>query len=121
MDKQTRDEFLTEAMGNCWHEWSQEIQHTCCNASLGYVKCLHCSATTPSLWRETRPSFSGWEAFGQLWEWAQKQEWWTNYLLSPHSYCEKVHCDCGCGDAAFNNHIIHPDRFADAIYSYLAE
>lgn len=113
-----RDKFLTEAMGECWHEWVNQRSHEA-------VACTKCDG----LWGTDRtPDFSSWQGFGKLWEWAQGQEWW---------------CDCYCGllysetnpepenpikfevpdewvmNMLIHQHLIHPDHFADAIYSFL--
>jgi len=101
-----RDKFLAEAMGECWHE-----------SNWGQTNCKHCGRTNDPRYFDfnaQNSSFSTWEGFGKLWEWAQKQEWWT-YIGFIGNYTEQntsvefLHKDC----------IINPDRFADAVYDYL--
>lgn len=57
--------------------------------------------------RNSNIDFSTWEGFGKLWEWAKKQEWWHKEFL----YKQYM------GDLK----LIHPDRFADAVYTFLTE
>jgi hypothetical protein len=56
--------------------------------------------------------FSTWTNFGKLWEWAQGQEWWSWFV---HEYIfDSME---GFQDLS----LIHPDRFADALYQFLKE
>jgi hypothetical protein len=82
-----RDKFLTEAMGinGGWynHEYVQKW---------GII------------------DFQKWAAFGMLWEWAQKQEWWNDFFQSS------------CYEANdWFQLLINPDRFANAVYEFLKE
>lgn len=61
------------------------------------------------------PDFSTWPGFGKLWELAQAQEWWSDFLVSmgaeqPFGSVRNIVTDT-----------IHPDRFADAVYEFLQE
>jgi hypothetical protein len=101
-----RDKFLTEAMGECWHEWipSNDFDGMACKFCEDYE---HESGK--------RNNFSTWEGFGKLWNWAQKQEWWGKFEdLIFYGKADP------CG-GWFDTLLIHPDRFADAIFSYLKE
>jgi len=105
--KEERDKFLTEAMGGCWHVWKQIY-------SGGGSHCVHCERYWPLFPDEPQQRIiqdcriSTWEGFGKLWEWAQKQEWWSVfYYLVTY------------GEDANLQHIIHPDRFAEAVYEFL--
>ena len=57
--------------------------------------------------------YSTWQGFGELWEWAIKQEWWLSFGYR--------HGDVSLGQAIFSQYYINPDRFADAVYEYLRE
>lgn len=99
-DNLERDKFLTEAMGECWHDVkrAQGVAGFCYN-------CVICRAQ--DVWNN---DFSTWPGFGKLWEWAQKQEWW--FLLNYDDRTDHKTVDM---------ELIHPDRFADAVYSFLKE
>lgn len=61
------------------------------------------------------PDFSTWESFGKLWIWTQEQKWFDKLM------CEFYHT-IGTGEELFDYKcIIHPDRFANVVYSYLRE
>ena len=77
-----RDKFLTESMGECWHEFSN--------------------------------NFSTWEGFGKLWEWAVKQEWFSDFL----KHAEKI---MKMPITGWIEYFVQPDRFADALYKFLKE
>lgn len=107
-----RDKYLTKAMGECWHVLD------CCpekdSDGITY-HCELCNADFSFSWDKVGSSlkfnndFSTWEGFGKLWEFCQKQEWWENlgnYLDSRTDVPESL---------------VHPDRFADAVFSYLKE
>ena len=98
-----RDKFLTEAMGECWHEWEGHVSD--------YKRCMKChkDGGYPEGFRVRliNNNFSIWEGFGKLWEWAQKQEWWEGYLADA---IPKYIAVC----------YVNPDRFADAVYEYLS-
>jgi hypothetical protein len=108
-----RDKFLTEAMGECWHEW--EGHHS------DYKCCMHCGKDGgyPEGYRiRLRNSdFSTWEGFGKLWEWSQKQEWWFRFWYYSSAF------DHSGVEVAFPRDacIIKPDRFASIIYRFLKE
>ena len=63
------------------------------------------------------PDFSTWQDFGQLWEWAIKQEWWFQFKISL-KYIPEKHELYGVVDV---EKYISPDKFADALYEYLKE
>jgi len=97
--KEERDKFLTEAMGGCWHE---RVYH---KNSPPVEPCIHCGSTNGN---QDKPDLSTPDGFFKLWEWGQKQEWWSVfYYLVTY------------GEDASLQHIIHPDRFADAVYEFL--
>ena len=111
-----RDRFLAEAMGECWHDWdiiwSQPVED-------GYDECvcLKCNASGRDC---PKQSFSTWAGFGKLWEWAQKQEWCISFLTYISSDYGKIGMSFMSGIYVYSD-IIHPDRFADAVYTFLKE
>lgn len=86
-----RDKFLTEAMGECWHD--------CYN----YL-CIHCEKMFP----DSNNNFSTWEGFGKLWKWSKKQEWFWRGVM------RRI-------DHQVREEFVNPDTFADVIYNYLKE
>jgi hypothetical protein len=126
---QTRDKFLTEAMGGCWHTYADNpdvyfhFTKMCQEA-----ECVVCRDIVPLESKEalsapepTQNDFSTWPGFGKLWEWAQQQEWkvqFAKYLGC--SYC--VSSDpAQTGISSLRVEFIHPDRFANAVYEFLKE
>lgn len=116
-----RDKFLTEAMGECWHEPAKPPK--CIpEIRLGVMpRCGKCgtalySLSTPFKKNEW-PSYDAWEDFGKLWEWAQKQEWFTDFIALYHkSIPHRMH-----EETVWINKLFHPDRFANALYNFLKE
>ena len=109
-----RDKYLTEAMGECWHIFKliPYVGHQCIN--FAPIKCEKCGVKTISENENDKfIDFSTWEGFGKLWEWAQQQEWWKEF-----SYQDSVRYKMAKYDP-YN--IINPDRFSDALYTYLKE
>ena len=97
-----RNSFLTEAMGECWHEWGPTI----CEFK---AKCQKCGKVTSvhyfgQFFDRQGIDFSTWESFGKLWTWAIDQEWF--YLMMAHH---------GCGPVD----IVNPELFADEVYKFL--
>jgi hypothetical protein len=105
--KELRDKFLTEAMGECWHEAGTKRVNP-----FTYV-CTKCGS---NIKKNSYNNFSTWEGFGKLWEWAQKQKWWGTFCswLTIHKMKEVKHY-------SWIEQFIHPDRFANALYEYLKE
>jgi hypothetical protein len=95
-----RDQSLTEAMGECWHDYSQDKE----GEWYGDPRCSKCRQLRSDI---PLPDFSTWRGFGKLWEWAQNQEWWSDFCTAQ-----------GCTGYIPGN-LIHPDRFATAVYSFL--
>lgn len=67
----TKDQFIVEALGECWHEagvtWNPNQAYIC-------LKCM--------VWTKGNPEFSTWSGFGWLWERFQKHERWEEFLKS---------------------------------------
>jgi hypothetical protein len=102
-----RDKFLTEAMGECWHEHLVKTGtfSTLCNKCLAHV---------------TNNDFSTWPGFGKLWEWAQKQEWFNIFMLGKGWLIwPETQSPFMVQQSYFN--LIHPDRFADVLFAFLKE
>ena len=95
-----RDKFLTEVMGECWHEMSK------------FGNCAKCKVHN-----YYQNDFSTWKGFGKLWEWATTQAWWelfTEFCEYNRQFHQKSSHQVLPG-------IINPNRFADAVYKYLKE
>lgn len=92
-----RDKFLTEAMGECYHERS-------C-----YGPCRFCGAHN-----FITNDFSSWEGFGKLLGFVEKQDYWFD-LVETLEYKE--------GQLGFRLFVeqLDPDRFADFAYWYMKE
>jgi hypothetical protein len=108
---QERDKFLTEQMGECWHDGEPFFTNN-------VIYCPKCHKNLKAINEEN--DFSTWEGFGKLWEWAQKQnmEWQCRF----NDYCFKLlGYRGGCSYEYIPKLIINPDRFADTVYAYLKE
>lgn len=92
------DKFLAEAMGECWHKETISREPY----PFDVEECVTCGAIGTEL---KRMQFSTWEGFGKLWEWAQRQPWWEEFYWQ--------------NSAEWRCKIVHPDRFAEAIYEFL--
>lgn len=115
--KTERDKFLTEQMGECWHEWkiveedSRRSRHQSCEKCGSRYTLLQYDHID-----DQKTSFSTWEGFGKLWEWAKVHEWWATF--TDPFYGPKVN---NSALPVFNDvdYAINPDRFADAVYEFL--
>ena len=58
--------------------------------------------------RQCVGKIGSWDLFGLRWEWAQKQVWWGPFHHSGNVSIKRYD-------------VIHPDRLADALYTYLKE
>lgn len=116
-----RDKRLTEAMGECIHP--KIILKKSVNASRRDWDRYVCSKCFKEIDAEDTPfddndkpyfdlenDFSTGNGFIKLWEFCQKQEWWYDFLNKDQ-----------CFGFAISVSLIHPDRFSDAVYSYLKE
>lgn len=102
-----RDEFLTNLILNCDHDYQPEPR------PYGYgdfdteevcQKCNHKEADNIR--------FSTWNGFGVLFKWAIKQEWWGDF-----SYA--IGLQNGDPEVIWID-FIDPEVFADNIYTYLS-
>lgn len=111
-----RDKFLTEAIGECWHDW--KVVETYFFEEFGrdvsVFECSKCGDFISGGDFETpyQINFSTWGSFGKLWEWVQKKEWWSDFIV------EMMGCHYDPVNLIMH---IHPDRFADALYEFLRE
>lgn len=101
-----RDKFLTKAMGKCWHEWEHFRGWRC-------PKCGSLSDNKESE-RPLNPNFSTWEGFGKLWSWMSSQEWKDEFMDNHVFLDSSVQHD-------YMFEFINPNKFADAVYTYLME
>lgn len=106
MSNLERDKFLTEAMGECWHERKDFSED-----GYGTYNCKHCNKRFGGHGGqlEDRLDFSTWAGFGKLWEWSQKQEWWPDFK-ELNGYPNHIYED-----------FINPNNFANASYEFLKE
>lgn len=104
MKNEARDRFLTELIGECWHDSYGGKIYLPKNYS--YDTCSKCSAPTSN-----RPDFSTWEGFGKLKEFIDIHEKadiiYNNYLDKITEYTDRV---------SENFRRITPDSFADHVY-----
>ena len=119
-----RDKFLTEAMGECWHEFPPHGAIKVINETDFIIYCLKgCEVVASQAKPYNHPDFSTWEGFGRLWTFAQKQEWWLAFQVFANNLCGYEMTltfakQIGC---SMPNELINPERFADAVYKYLKE
>lgn len=107
-----RDKFLTEAMGECWHEYeTRDIFIDSFFGSHLYNFCTKCNITD----KDAKPytNFSTWDSFGKLYSWCKEQEWWTMF------------CYYRFGDGNYIGYkvfeFIDPDKFANTVYEFLKD
>ncbi len=104
------NKYLTEAMGECWHEWIGT------DGDATWHRCIKCYLEKHFYEHESPPppvDFFTWEGFGKLWEWASKREWWTAFCVSKYMMCNPFQVRL--------NKLIHPTNFANVIYKFLQE
>lgn len=106
MTTQERDKFLTEAMGLCWHD--SVTNETCDNCGITADVNMP-NYVPPFQGKWLRIDFSTWAGFGALWEWAQKQEWWDEFMIhSKFTYSYES-----------AETLINPTVLSYAVYEYL--
>ena len=92
-----RDQFLTEMMGECWHE-------------LDEYHCIKCKEMIYQL-NEGHQDFSTPEGFFELWNFCKEQEWWLKFVYNEIFVGYEPH-----PDDVFK--YINPTVFADSIAHY---
>lgn len=107
-----RDKFLTQAMGECWFEADEYPAPP--------YRCRNCGLDRLSHYNQ-EALFSTWAGFGKLWEWAQQQEWWGDFVAQLDILgigCFKPDMKQTMLDCF---RFVSPDRFANAVYEYLKQ
>lgn len=112
-----RDQFLTEAMGECWHKWDE--LNKCDNSYDHNVYLYECSKCKKQgeeheygYHNMNNNNFSTWEGFGILWNWAQQQEWFE-YI------CRKILYPPILSNYTSVYLKINPEVFANTLYEFL--
>ena len=68
---------LHEIVGLCWHEYGVTLTEY-------YTECIKCVRCSESYWRTPPPRLdfvNTWEGFGILWEFMQKHEQYSEFIL----------------------------------------
>ena len=105
------DKFLTEAMGECWHDPQTLYYDGKGNESFnqfeikGVTRQKKVCGSCKTRYYENN-NFLTWEGFGKLWEWAEEQLWFCRFLDSLQGP---------------KSHYIDPEKFAKAVAKYLQE
>lgn len=94
MKNEARDKFLTELIGECWHNVRYDPPNWWCD------KCKN------NLLAGRNNDFSTWEGFGKLFEWGQKQEWYEDLTYRRSGFIGLI--------SAY----ITPDEFANMVYEF---
>jgi hypothetical protein len=108
------DKFLTEAMGECWHERIEADIGEFMNPDIRSWSC-RCDIKNTMVWPDycrhfRNNDFSTWEGFGKLFSWSKKERWWIDFILSQRRPGVSAFCE-----------MLDPERFAKAVYEFLKE
>lgn len=102
------NKFLTEARGECWHEYSEHLENR-----LSYGMCHVCKHCDHLDWSCGQINdFLTWEGFGKLWQWGIDQEWWDTFIL------DNGRCNDNF-EMFINENLIDPEPFAKAVADFL--
>lgn len=119
-----RDKFLTEYIGECWHE------RVCIGSGLMFstYACASCGAS----WGDTftkdikhsypkliNNNFSTWDNFGKLWNWVYDKK--VLNICSGKEDFPMIHIIMRNCEFGHDLSLINPDKFADALYEYLKD
>ncbi len=108
-----RDQYLTEAIGECWHNIPTYFH------SLSLNNTTNCTKCTRVINKESNNDFSTWNGFGKLWGWSVKQDWWKQFMYVCKA---KPYKFCFMNDQIFLwDELVNPSIFANAIYEFLEE
>lgn len=112
MRKEDRDWFLTEAIGECTHNFV-EVAHGYRTTTYMCDKCHFevvinddTQLMITEMWKYVN-NFSTWNGFGKLFEFSKKQIWWREF--------KEIIIENGM----ISEDIINPDKFANRIYEFL--
>lgn len=107
-----RDKFLTEAMGECWHEWENGYDPQSTAFSQRAYRCAKCKRRGNGHVHldYLHDDFSTWEGKGKLWNWATQREWWLDFLWTVGASFATIPLRC-----------VPPDGFANELHAYLKE
>lgn len=118
MSNEEINKYLTEVMGECWHDCrlTGDSIHTVMR-----VVCKKCNTVMAEEGRDlyrTNPNnnFFTWQGFGKLWEWATKQEWWLTQASG-----KIIFLSLSGSDMHISTTLVTPTNFAKAIYEFLKE
>jgi hypothetical protein len=106
-DMEEVNKYLTEAMGECWHEYMPNYSGVKCMV-INYT-CKKCVLSHQYFPEEKTNDFSTWQGFGKLWEWAIEQKWWYEFLILKYNNKLELY--------ELNN----PETFAKVIYEFLKD
>lgn len=94
--------YLTERMGECWHE-------------IFWGVCPKCG-----LCRSNR-TFTTWADFGAVWEWAKEQDWWPLFIQwFRFFYCRTVDLPIDVGFPQATN-MVDREQFPALVVAFLRE
>ena len=113
----SRDKFIVEWFGGCWHEWKRTKGHMSGNYAYNADKddtfiCVHCKQDKDCVFND--PDFDTYEGFGLVWGWMRKDKLaWRKFLVYLDNRSNM--------DAPFQviNLIDTPSKFADAVHDFL--
>lgn len=95
------NKFLTEAMGECWHECQEN------------PNCFFCPECAEGVY--LTPDFATWEGFGVLWSWVVDQDWWLTEFKQKFWGVKKSHLEF------MPDNFIYPISLALVMYKFLNE
>lgn len=98
-----RNQFLTRAMGECWHEGQ---------AYRGYTGPIDCTVCGKEWYPDSNNDFTTPDGFFKLWNWSKKQKWWNSFWR--YTFNDPLDAD----DAMY---LVHPERLAIAIHAFIKD
>ena len=104
--------FLTYKMGGAWHERKPCIYHP--------EGCLCGHNFFPAC--PSNRTFDNWEEFGELWNWATKQEWWDKFLFFSRINMDDILDSEGAEPVSHScMGLVNPTRFPKLITDFMRE